>query len=80
MFLLLAAYIVRTRKLERRVKVLSTNTFGSKASDLDKTGLHMDVIPNSNLFKGEGANPMFNTSFKEFDRQDSGSLSSGDSA
>lgn len=80
-FLLLAAYIVRTRKLERRVKVLSTNTFGSKASDLDKTGLglQMDVIPNSNMFKGEGANPMFNTSFKEYDRQDSGSMSSGDS-
>ncbi|KAF2360370.1 hypothetical protein FHG87_008878 [Trinorchestia longiramus] len=76
-FLLATAYCVRTRKLERRVKVLTTNTFGSQASDLNKTGV--TAAPNSNLFKGEGTNPMFNISLQEFNNQDNRSISSGDS-
>ncbi|XP_018016570.1 cadherin-23 [Hyalella azteca] len=76
-FLLTTAYCVRTRKLERRVKVLTTNTFGSHSSDLNRAGLA--AVPNSNLFKGEGTNPMFNISLQEFNKQETGSINSGDS-
>ena len=57
-------------RLERRVKVLSTNTFGSQDSGMNKTGV--DAVPNSNQFKGEGANPMWNTTVQDFQRQDTG--------
>ncbi|XP_047489336.1 cadherin-23-like [Penaeus chinensis] len=77
--LLLIAYCIRTRSLERQVKVLSTNTFGSKESDLNRAGMEMEVVPGSNMFKGEGANPMYNMSEDELRNDDTSSIGSGDS-
>ncbi|XP_037791100.1 cadherin-87A-like [Penaeus monodon] len=77
--LLLIAYCIRTRSLERQVKVLSTNTFGSKESDLNRAGMDMEVVPGSNMFKGEGANPMYNMSEDELRNDDTSSIGSGDS-
>ncbi|XP_042229905.1 cadherin-23-like isoform X2 [Homarus americanus] len=78
-FLLLTAYCLRTNSLERRVKVLSTNTFGSKSSELNRVGLEMTAIPGSNRFSGEGANPMYNMSEVDLKNDDSSSIGSGDS-
>lgn len=77
--LLLTAYCIRTRSLERQVKVMSTNTFGSKESDLNRAGMEMEVVPGSNMFKGEGANPMYNMSEDELRNDETSSIGSGDS-
>ncbi|XP_042871061.1 cadherin-23-like [Penaeus japonicus] len=77
--LLLTAYCIRTASLERQVKVLSTNTFGSKESDMNRVGTDMEVVPGSNMFKGEGANPMYNMSEAELRNDETSSIGSGDS-
>lgn len=79
--LVITIYCIRTRSLTRKVKVLSTNTFGSKASGLNQMGMDMVPVPGSNLAKVHGNhNPVFseNEAF-EYRNQDTGSISSGDS-
>ncbi|KAK3866876.1 hypothetical protein Pcinc_027618 [Petrolisthes cinctipes] len=77
--LLLSAYYLRTRSLERKVMVLSTNTFGSQESDLNRAGTDITKVPGSNLFTKEGANPMYNVPDDNFRKGDTNSISSGDS-
>lgn len=78
-FLLITVYCLRTRSLERRVKVLSTNTFGSQSSDINRIGMGMAAVPGSNKFAGEGANPMYNMPETNIRNDDSSSIGSGDS-
>ncbi|XP_068203196.1 cadherin EGF LAG seven-pass G-type receptor 2-like isoform X2 [Palaemon carinicauda] len=78
LLLLIITYFIRTRSLERKLKVATTTTFGSVASDLNR----MDVasgVPGSNKFAGEGANPMYNLSESYLRNDDSSSVGSGDS-
>lgn len=53
------------------MKVLSTNTFGSQESDLNRAGADFTKVPGSNLFTKEGANPMYNVSDADFKRGNS---------
>ncbi|XP_069165786.1 cadherin-AgCad1 [Procambarus clarkii] len=76
--LLITVYCIRTRSLKLRVKVLSTNTFGSQSSELNRVGTELAAIPGSNKFTGEGANPMYNMADSDL-RNDSSSIGSGDS-
>lgn len=78
LLLLLITYFMRTRSLERKLKVATTTTFGSVASDLNR----MDMgggVPGSNKFAGEGANPMYNLSDSYLRNDDASSVGSGDS-
>lgn len=53
------------------MQVLSTNTFGSKSSDLNRLGMDMMAVPGSNKFTTEGANPMYNMSEADLQNDDS---------
>lgn len=79
LLLLIIVSWIRTRSLKRKVKVLSTNTFGSKDSGLNHMG--HDVVPGSNLAQLHGNhNPVFSEDGAlELKIQDTGSISSGDS-
>ncbi|XP_050714302.1 uncharacterized protein LOC126997321 isoform X3 [Eriocheir sinensis] len=80
--LLATVYWLRTNKLERKIKVLSTNTFGSKDEGLNQMGLEMAAVPGSNYLAKEHGNhnPVFSESGGlEFKSQDTESISSGDS-
>lgn len=55
-------YWVTFDRLERQVKVLSTNTFDSHSLQQNCIGTEMAAIPGSNKFLGEGSNPLYNLS------------------
>ncbi|XP_076053066.1 cadherin-AgCad1-like [Oratosquilla oratoria] len=80
--LLLSAYCVRTRSLQRRVKALTTNTFGS--SESVRKLQEPDPVPGSNLYSGEMVNPVWSmdapteSQSRRKDR-DTASIGSGDS-
>ncbi|XP_071518068.1 cadherin-AgCad1-like isoform X2 [Panulirus ornatus] len=76
-FMLLTAYCIRTKSLQRRVHVLSTNTFGSQSSDLNRLGMDMMKFPGSNKFTSEGANPMYNMSEADLRNEESSRSTDG---
>ncbi|XP_063386111.1 protein dachsous-like [Cydia fagiglandana] len=73
--LLLLTFIVRTRTLNRRLEALSMTKYGSVDSGLNRAGL---AAPGTNKYATEGANPIWNETFKAPDF-DAISDASGDS-
>ncbi|XP_046401464.1 protocadherin Fat 3-like [Ischnura elegans] len=72
LFLLLAAFYFKTRRLNRRLEALSATKFGSMDS-----GLNRDMnVPNTNQHALEGSNPVWN---EQIDHDDNSSQGSGDS-
>jgi len=53
--ILLAAFIIRTRSLNRQLKALSPTDFGSTSSNLNRR-----EVPTSNVYAIEGKNPVLN--------------------
>ncbi|XP_063540838.1 protocadherin Fat 1-like [Cydia strobilella] len=73
--LLLLTFIIRTRTLHRRLEALSMTKYGSVASGLNRAGL---AAPGTNKYAAEGANPIWNETFRAPDF-DAISDASGDS-
>lgn len=73
--LLLLTFIIRTRTLNRRLEALSMTKYGSVDSGLNRAGL---AAPGTNKYATEGANPIWNETFKAPDF-DAISDTSGDS-
>ncbi|XP_047999380.1 protocadherin Fat 1-like [Leguminivora glycinivorella] len=73
--LLLITFIIRTRTLNRRLEALSMTKYGSVDSGLNRAGL---AAPGTNKYATEGANPIWNETFKAPDF-DAISDASGDS-
>ncbi|XP_055614731.1 cadherin-23-like [Uranotaenia lowii] len=55
--ILLVAFCIKIRSLNRQLRALSANDFGSIASDLQKPGRK---VPTTNVFSVEGSNPVLN--------------------
>ncbi|XP_063374408.1 cadherin-23-like [Cydia amplana] len=73
--LLLLTFIIRTRTLNRRLEALSMTKYGSVDSGLNRAGL---AAPGTNKYATEGANPIWNETFRAPDF-DAISDASGDS-
>nr|XP_026498507.1 protein dachsous-like [Vanessa tameamea] len=58
---LLAAYIIRTRALNRRLQALSMTKYGSQESGLNRLAL---AAPGTNKHATEGSNPIWNEAIK----------------
>ncbi|XP_059472061.1 cadherin-23-like [Neocloeon triangulifer] len=71
--LLLVAFVVKTRSLNRRLEALSTTKFGSQESGLNRIAMN---VPNTNKHAIEGSNPVWNEEMPSYDNQ---SQHSGDS-
>ncbi|TRY80661.1 hypothetical protein TCAL_16764 [Tigriopus californicus] len=58
---LVVTYFIRVSNLERKVKAMGFDAFGSQASDLNRAGYNSNEgLPNTNNFASSGANPIFN--------------------
>ncbi|CAB3365089.1 Hypothetical predicted protein [Cloeon dipterum] len=71
--LLLVAFVLKTRSLNRRLEALSTTKFGSQESGLNRISMN---VPNTNKHAIEGSNPVWNEDVPNYDNQ---SQNSGDS-
>ncbi|XP_065341978.1 cadherin-23-like [Cloeon dipterum] len=71
--LLLVAFVLKTRSLNRRLEALSTTKFGSQESGLNRISMN---VPNTNKHAIEGSNPVWNEDVPNYDNQ---SQHSGDS-
>ncbi|KAJ8921830.1 hypothetical protein NQ315_008462 [Exocentrus adspersus] len=81
--ILLVTFVLKTRELNRRIKLLTTNKFGSQESGLNRLGVS---APTTNKHAIEGSNPIFNVNGdgvkKELGNRDDfdrSSIRSGDS-
>eukprot|EP00095_Tigriopus_kingsejongensis_P012495 maker-scaffold221_size251850-snap-gene-0.13 protein:Tk12495 transcript:maker-scaffold221_size251850-snap-gene-0.13-mRNA-1 annotation:"hypothetical protein KGM_22119" len=65
---LVVTYFIRVHNLERKVKAMGAQNFGSQDSGLNQFGMPTNEgLPNANQFASSGANPIFNI---EDDTQD----------